>query len=181
MQRLELRPTHKPIQAYYSAVRQFDDLGITHETAMRSAFSVIENNFPSYSLLGTLIDRARLDIPHNRPCDVGHSYLVIDQDGGIAKCHMEIGRRVTDISAPDPLQLIRQDKLGIQNFSVEDKEGCRECTWRYWCAGGCPLQTYRTSGKYSTKSPNCHVYKTLFPEVLRLEGLRMLKTATALN
>ena len=38
MQRLELKPTHKPIQNYYSALRQFDDLGVTHETAVRSAF-----------------------------------------------------------------------------------------------------------------------------------------------
>src|ERR1022692_2747536 len=38
MQRLELKPTQKPIQNYYSALRQFDDLGVTHETAVRSAF-----------------------------------------------------------------------------------------------------------------------------------------------
>jgi len=37
MQRLELKPTHKPVQTYYSALRQFDDLGVTHETAVRSA------------------------------------------------------------------------------------------------------------------------------------------------
>jgi hypothetical protein len=38
MHRLELKPTHKPVQNYYSAPRQFDDLGVTHETAVRSAF-----------------------------------------------------------------------------------------------------------------------------------------------
>ena len=38
MQRLELKPTHKPVQNYYSTLRQFDDLGVTHETAVRSAF-----------------------------------------------------------------------------------------------------------------------------------------------
>ena len=36
MQRLELKPTHKPVQNYYTALRQFDDLGVTHETAVRS-------------------------------------------------------------------------------------------------------------------------------------------------
>jgi hypothetical protein len=36
MQRLELKPTHKPVRNYYSALRQFDDLGVTHETAVRS-------------------------------------------------------------------------------------------------------------------------------------------------
>ena len=28
---------------------------------------------------------------------------------------------------------------------------------------------------YDVKSPNCNIYKALYPEVLRLEGLRLLK------
>jgi hypothetical protein len=38
MQRLELKVTHKPVQNYYAALRQFDDLDVTHETAVRSTF-----------------------------------------------------------------------------------------------------------------------------------------------
>jgi predicted helicase len=38
MPTLELRPTHKPVQDYYAALRQFNDLGVSHETAVRSAF-----------------------------------------------------------------------------------------------------------------------------------------------
>jgi hypothetical protein len=38
MHRLELKATHKPVQNYYAALRQFDDLGVTHETAVHSAF-----------------------------------------------------------------------------------------------------------------------------------------------
>lgn len=143
--------------------------------AMKKAFAVIENNLPPHSLLGSLVDRARLDAPHSKPCGVGDSYLVIDQNGKVAKCHMEIERSITDVSMPDPLKLIQLDQIGIQNVSVEEKEGCRDCTWRYWCAGGCPALTYRVTGRYDIKSPNCHIYKALFPEVLRLEGLRLLK------
>lgn len=143
--------------------------------AMKKAFAIIENNLPPYSLLGSLVDRARLDAPHSKPCGVGDSYLVIDQKGKVAKCHMEIERSITDVSMPDPLKLIQLDQIGIQNVSVEEKEGCRDCTWRYWCAGGCPALTYRVTGRYDIKSPNCHIYKALFPEVLRLEGLRLLK------
>lgn len=143
--------------------------------AMKKAFSIIENNLPPHSLLGSLVDRARLDTPHNKPCGVGDSYLVIDQNGKVAKCHMEIERSITDITMPDPLKLIQLDQIGIQNISVDEKEGCRDCTWRYWCAGGCPALTYRVTGRYDIKSPNCRIYKALFPEVLRLEGLRLLK------
>lgn len=144
-------------------------------SAMKEAFAVIEADIPFHSLLGAIVDRANLDAPHDRPCGVGNSYLVINHKGGVAKCHMEVEQSITDISVPDPLQIIRMDQIGIQNPSVDEKEGCKECHWRYWCAGGCPALTYRATGRFDIKSPNCHIYKAIFPEVLRLEGLRLLK------
>ena len=143
--------------------------------AMKKAFAIIENNLPPHSLLGSLVDRTRLDAPHSKPCGVGDSYLVIDQNGKVAKCHMEIERSITDVTVNDPLRLIQLDQIGIQNHSVDEKEGCKECTWKNWCAGGCPALTYRVTGRFDVKSPNCKIYKALFPEVLRLEGLRLLK------
>jgi uncharacterized protein len=145
---------------------------------IKEAFHIIEQNLPSYSLLGALADRARLDALHDRPCGVGDSYFVVNQNGGIAKCHMEIEKTITDIYAEDPLSLIRADQLGIMNHPVDEKEGCRDCEWRYWCSGGCPALTYRATGRYDIKSPNCNIYKALFPDVLRLEGLRLLKFGT---
>lgn len=165
----------------YSA--PFEDLLYQDEKmidAMRAAFIKIENNFPPFSILGTITDRARLDTPHLQPCGVGHSYMVIDQNGNVAKCHMEIKRTVTDISVADPLKVLQLDTIGIQNHSVEEKEGCRDCDWRYYCAGGCPALTYRVTGRYDVKSPNCRIYKALFQDVLRLEGMRLLKYANAL-
>gem|GEM_PF-192430 len=156
----------------------FTDLAYSDEAiiaAMKEAFAVIETNLPPYSLLEALVDLARLDTPHDRTCGVGHSYMVIDQRGGVAKCQMEIEQTITDISVADPLAVIRADAVGIRNYSVDEKEGCRECMWRYWCAGGCPALTYRVTGRFDVKSPNCRIYKALFPEVLRLEGLRLLK------
>jgi predicted helicase len=38
MQMLELKPAHKPVQNYYAALRQFEELGVRHESAVRSAF-----------------------------------------------------------------------------------------------------------------------------------------------
>ena len=35
---------------------------------------------------------------------------------------------------------------------------------------------YRSDpGRYDVKSPNCNIYKTLYPEALRLEGLRLIE------
>ncbi|ABU56807.1 radical SAM/SPASM domain-containing protein [Roseiflexus castenholzii] len=143
--------------------------------AMREAFGVIARRLPRHSLLSALVDLARLDTPHDRPCGAGHSYMVIDHRGGVATCHMAIERTVADVAVPDPLLLIHEDAIGIRNVPVDEKEGCRTCLWRYWCAGGCPALTHRITGRYDVKSPNCRIYQTLFPEALRLEGMRLLR------
>jgi uncharacterized protein len=142
---------------------------------MLAAFKVIENNLPRHPFLGGIIDRANLSVSHTHTCGVGQNYLVFDQNGQVAKCQMHIRKPVTDIHAADPLALIRADQIGIQNLPVMEKEGCKTCEWKHWCAGGCPLATHRATGRYDVKSPNCNIYKALFPEALRLEGLRLLK------
>ena len=158
----------------------FDDLAFEEEqliAAMRQVFAVVEAHMPPHSLLGLLTDRARLDAPHERPCGVGETYLAIGHAGQIARCHMELGQPVTDVHAEDPLAAIQTATSGTQNPPVSEKEGCCECRWRYWCAGGCPALAYRVNGRYTAPSPNCRIYQALFPDVLRLEGLRLLKYA----
>jgi uncharacterized protein len=142
---------------------------------LASAYKTIESNLPNRTLLASLADQTNLASPHLRPCSVGHSYLVFDCLGRVSKCQMQIGKSVTSVDAPDPLFDIKQDKEGIQNVSVEDKPECSRCEWKYWCAGGCPLANFRTTGRYDSKSLNCTIYKALFPEIMRLEGLRLLK------
>jgi uncharacterized protein len=144
---------------------------------MLAAFKVIESDLPKRSFLGSIVDRANLSFPHEHACGVGQNYLVFDQNGRVAKCQMQIQQAVTDLHVEDPLALIRSDQTGIQNYSVEEKTGCKTCEWKSWCAGGCPLETHRVTGCYDVKSPNCSIYKEILPEVLRLEGLRLLKYA----
>ena len=38
MQKLNLKPTHQPVKAYYESLEQFRKIGVSHETAVRSAF-----------------------------------------------------------------------------------------------------------------------------------------------
>lgn len=158
----------------------YEDLQLEEERfieGMLAAYKVIEANLPERSLLASLADMANFAAPHLRRCSVGHSYLVVDPLGRVSKCQMQMDHPVTDIHAADPLAAVRADQEGIQNLVVDEKEECRECQWKYWCAGGCPLETYRATGRYHVKSPHCAIYKALYPEVLRLEGLRLLKYA----
>jgi uncharacterized protein len=143
--------------------------------AMRAAFAIIEERLPQRSLINALVDRSNFGGSHTHTCGAGRDYLVVDHKGRIARCQMEIERTVTDVFASDPLTDVRNLQSDFQNISVDEKEECRDCKWRYWCAGGCPLLTYRTHRRNDVKSPYCNVYKTLYPELLRLEGLRLLK------
>jgi len=147
---------------------------------MLSAYKVIEDNLPRRSLLTSLADRASFAVPHLRTCSVGQSYLVFDTQGRVSKCQMDMAHPVTDCNDRDPLGTVRDHTAGLQNPPVDEKSECSECEWRYWCGGGCPLLTHRVSGNFNVKSPNCTIYKTLFPEVIRLEGLRLKKYAEAL-
>jgi uncharacterized protein len=156
----------------------YEDLQIEESRliqGMLAAFKVIELKLPNRSLLGSLVDRANLASPHKRTCGVGQSYLVFDYQGQIAKCQMQLHKTISSADNQDPLSIVRQDKTGIQNLSVEEKEGCRTCEWKYWCTGGCALATFKATGRYDIQSPNCNIYKALYPEALRLEGLRILK------
>ena len=44
MTTLNLKPTHKPVKAYYESLQRFESIGVSHETAVRSAFqSLLEH------------------------------------------------------------------------------------------------------------------------------------------
>jgi uncharacterized protein len=157
---------------------QITDLQFARErmiSTMLSVFQVIEQRLPQINFHGALIDLADTNVRHNNTCGVGQNYLVIDQDGSIAKCPIQIKDTVTTIYDEDPLRAIMNDRKGIQGLMVDEKEGCKTCDWRYWCTGGCPLVTYRATGRYDVKSPNCNIYKALFPAALHLEALRLLQ------
>jgi uncharacterized protein len=159
----------------------FDDLRYEEQamiSTLLKTFEVIEEFMPPWSVLGSILDRGQLLQPRQRSCGVGHDYVVIDQHGQVAKCHMEIERTIGDVFTSDPLQLVRRDQTTALNLVVDEKEGCKDCTWRYWCSGGCSVATFRATGRFDVKSPNCNIYKAIYPQALRLEGLRLLKYAT---
>lgn len=144
---------------------------------LKDAFKIIKRKLPSYSLLNTLSNLAKLEKPHMKPCGVGDSYIAFDHNGNLSKCHMTLDSRIPDVDKQDPLTRVKMyPTVGLQNVNVDDKEECKSCQWKYWCAGGCGLLTYRETGRYDMKSPNCNIYKAIFPEILKLEGYRLINT-----
>ncbi|MGH1364888.1 MAG: radical SAM protein [Calditrichia bacterium] len=140
---------------------------------LRAAYKVIELNLPKKCLLNSLLDRSSLSEPQLRSCGAGENYMVFDYKGNVSKCQMQMNVSVTDFRSRDLLEELQSSEKGVINLSVDEREGCRDCKWKYWCGGGCPALTYRATGRYDIKSPNCNIYKALYPEVVRLEGLRL--------
>ncbi len=123
----------------------------------------------SYPLPFTgILDRARLDLPHHYPCSAGRDYLAIDPRGRVAACQMLLEEPWADLEDADPLATVR--RRGENTFkSVLDRPDCRYCQWQTACSGGCPLLR-QTPLHHSY----CRVYRTLLPELVRLEGKRLI-------
>lgn len=140
---------------------------------MLAAYAVIETHLPQRPFLNGLLDRVQAEA-HAHTCGVQHSYLVITHEGKLAQCQMHLDEARMTTSEQDLLPLVASGR--IKNLTVDEKEGCRTCEFRYRCTGGCPLETYRATGRWDVQSPHCRIYKTLMPAAFRLEGLRLLKT-----
>ncbi len=144
--------------------------------ALRKIYAVIEHNLPEYSLLSLLLDRVDLSAPHERPCTAGYHYAAIGTQGQVVPCQMLISHPAA-VSRDSGIPLMPEVSYPhFQNPPVSEKEGCsNECSWYYFCAGGCPLEAFRTYNRYDMRSPYCEVYREMAPEVLRLEALRLLE------
>jgi uncharacterized protein len=136
--------------------------------AMLRIFSLIRA-YPTYPLsLTSILDRSRLDVPHEFACSAGRDYLVVDTNGQVSACQMLMDEPWADLAQEDPLAVVRQHGQDVFR-PVEEHLGCRACVWRTACSGGCPLM--RNS---SLHERYCRVYRMLFPELIRLEGFRLV-------
>lgn len=139
-------------------------------TSVRAAFARIESRPPEYSILA-ILDRANFARPHRHACGAGRSYLAIDHRGRISPCQMELSQPTCDLTQEEPLAMLSS---AFANPAVDERVECSACAWRYSCAGGCPWLTKRAYGHSRAPSPYCAVYRILYPELLRLEGIRLL-------
>jgi len=142
---------------------------------VRSALALIEDRLPRRSILTGLLDRTNLGAPHTRPCGVGQSYVAIGPAGQVARRHMYLEKAIGSVRDVDPIAAVRTADDRWHNVDVDAGQECRVCIWRYFCAGGCPLLADRMAGHASAPPPYCAVYRSLLPDLVRLEGLRLIR------
>jgi len=136
--------------------------------AMQGILAIIRAH-PSYALpLTAVLDRTRLDIPHDYTCSAGRDYLVVGTGGQVSACQMLLEEPWTSLADADPLCAVR--RRGEELFrAADDDADCRACTWRTACSGGCPLLR-----KSVLHGDYCQVYRALFPELVLLEAKRLI-------
>jgi uncharacterized protein len=141
---------------------------------MRAAYARLAVRPPPFSLLDRALDRVQLTHPHFAACGVGESYVVIKHTGEVASCQMRLNAPLGHAREGNVLHLVaRRTVERPHGTTVDDHIGCRDCRWRYRCAGGCPIVTYDTHGRWNVPSPFCGVYQALIPALVALEGLRV--------
>lgn len=172
---------------HFNLVRDADPARYTPQriaalvAALRDALAVLEDALPQAELFWSLLDLTSLAQPHQHACGATHQYLAVNHRGETSQCHMLLDQPAGSIHAPDLLAALQAQPAALRVPAVDARPECAACVWRYQCAGGCPLHTMRLSGRFDQQSPYCAVYKAILPELLRLEGLRLLKWQTRLH
>ena len=141
---------------------------------LKKAYKLIYQNPPRYSLINGLLDRVVSKKPHLYTCGMGNSYIVVRHNGEMASCQMTIEKSIGSIDDKDLIKTMQKGDF-TKAITVEEKTPCKKCQWKYICCGGCPLLTLEQKGKCNVSSPYCVVYKTLIPEMLRIEAKRLIK------
>ena len=118
--------------------------------------------------LGGILDRLQIGVPHAYPCSAGRDYLAVDTQGRVAACQMLLANPWSDLRAADPLAAVRAKGEALFQRRLE-ATACQACPWRRACAGGCPL--LRDTALHEAY---CHVYRTLLPQLIRLEVKRLI-------
>lgn len=139
---------------------------------------VIETNLPTFSIHNILLDRVNFIRPRLQACGAGENYLVVKNNGELTGCQLLNSKKSAVVGkigeTKNLLSPIREKHfVPLEVRSIEHKNGCNQCQWRYNCAGGCPLATLAAKGRFDTRSPFCDVYKAIIPRLLRIEALRL--------
>jgi uncharacterized protein len=134
--------------------------------SLLQVINTISKDVPTYRIIDGFLDRVNFSAPHLFTCGAGKNYLVVNHLGQIAKCHMLLSQTISP-TTPSLLPYLDSQALP-DTLTPAAQLSCRDCLWKHWCSGGCPLLR-----EGSSPNPYCQIYQTLIPRLLWLEGLRV--------
>ncbi len=159
-------------------IRYNRDLIDSYKKALKSIyrnyFHKNSNFSPFYQVGNKLLDTVILFKNVSKySCTAGLSFFSINPDGSVTACPSDDKKIIAHISDNNLLDNLRRQRLMAEkNLSVENKERCRSCLWKYNCRGMCALEK-----KYDWSEDKCLIMKELIPYVIKLEAERILKAS----
>lgn len=103
-------------------------------------------------------------------CGAGKTIVAIDSNGDIYPCHTFIGSKeyyIGNVLHDDWGEKI-QKHCNLIDATIENREKCRTCEYKFLCLGGCPNIAYRTYGNiYKENTFLCKLYKENANQFLR--------------
>ncbi|MCK9641565.1 MAG: radical SAM protein [Prolixibacteraceae bacterium] len=151
--------------------------------AFHGVYDMIEADLPAKDI--TFIHKfgdTSFSRPVGRACGAGSNFFAAGHDGNLGVCGLGLARpygRLTDDG--DIIENMSTSNVALTNANTSVYEHCKECVWRTSCAGGCPLQTKATLGRFDAPTPYCEVYKQILPRVLRIKGLQMARNLNGVS
>jgi radical SAM protein with 4Fe4S-binding SPASM domain len=127
----------------FELMRNLSEGDTTKSTALRDT-----------GLPGSLMRRHR-----RRMCGLGRSLISIAANGDVFPCHalhrqdLTMGN-VRNHALPDILESPSVRRVRVP---VEDINGCRDCTYRYLCGGGCRASSYWAENLVRSPYPGCEL------------------------
>jgi len=127
---------------------------------LKNLISLPNGKIPRVSL-GSISFRGK----RSSVCGAGHNYFSLGPLGSLGSCQMTVDDPVVD-SFKNVNQL-----SDIQSKCAEPVRPtyCKDCLWRYACAGGCKILLRRTNESLR-KPVFCKLMNDLLPILLTLEG-----------
>lgn len=107
-------------------------------------------------------------------CGAGQDYIVVDSRGDIFPCSHHVHReelKMGNISDSTPLDqyFLKNTLLNklYETRRVGNISGCRRCTWRHLCEGGCSLDSYYHHRHMQGASTLCGYYQKMYPFLMQ--------------
>lgn len=176
---------HRDLHFRFSPYRRplSGQLDLTSDNAeltleLRRCYEWIESHLPTRSLydMHRFAD-INLKRPKSRICGIGNNMLAISSLGDMCLCQFDMANPIGSALEEDVMVLLqKQKRFPVKENRVDRIPVCKDCKWRFTCAGGCPYLAERQFGAFRHPSPYCEVYKAILPVLLRLHALQSVRT-----
>lgn len=99
------------------------------------------------------------------PCGAGVDMIGIKKDGVYACAEMLSFEEFRLGDTDESIDSLMKDSVArkLRDTTVEDRDSCKDCAFKYFCGGGCKARAYDNFGTVNAPSRLCEYYKEIFP------------------